>query len=208
MNAPPPNFLYDEAIRRNFSVIAGIDEAGRGPLAGPVVAAAVILQAGLIIHGLDDSKKIPEKKRKRIFWEVVSRCIDVGVGIIDAETIDRINILQATKLAMKAAVDGLSMRPDILLIDAVRLPDVNIRQENIIKGDAKSASIAAASVVAKVVRDDIMHDYNVEYPGYNFTAHKGYGTSNHIECLLLYGPSPIHRKSFAKVMDGKMSVND
>ncbi|MBI4826383.1 MAG: ribonuclease HII [Nitrospirae bacterium] len=199
MNALPPNFLYDEDIRRYFSVIAGIDEAGRGPLAGPVVAAAVILPAGLVIHGLDDSKKIPEKKRKRIFWEVVSRCTDVGVGIIDAGIIDRINILQATKLAMKTALEGLVLKPDILLIDAVKLSDINIRQENIIKGDAKSASIAAASVVAKVVRDDIMLDYHVEYPGYNFIAHKGYGTRDHIECLSLHGPCPIHRKSFAKV---------
>ncbi len=136
----------------------------------------------------------------------MSRCADVGIGIVDAETIDRINILQATKLAMRAAVEGLSIRPDILLIDAVNLPDITIRQENIIKGDAKSASIAAASVVAKVVRDDIMQDYHVEYPCYNFIAHKGYGTKDHIECLSVHGPSPIHRMSFGKVMGRNSSM--
>lgn len=207
-NSLPPNFLYDEEIRRNFSVIAGIDEAGRGPLAGPVVAAAVILPSNFVIDGLDDSKKIPGKKRMYIFWKIVRGCSDVGVGIINTEIIDRINILQATKLAMKTAVEGLRMKPDILLIDAVKLPDIKIRQESIIKGDAKSASIAAASIVAKVVRDDIMQDYHEEYPHYNFMAHKGYATKEHIKCLSLSGPSPVHRKSFRKVMDMELPFDE
>lgn len=200
----PANFLFDSGFRKDFQVIAGVDEAGRGPLAGPVVAASVVLPSGLVIEGLDDSKKIPEKKRKRLFWEVVRNCSDLGVGIVDAETIDRINILEATKLAMRTAIESLGKEPDILLIDALSLPEVKTRQEAIIKGDAKSASIAAASVVAKVLRDDIMHDYHQEYPHYNFTAHKGYGTKEHIEYINLSGPCPIHRMSFGKVRDVKL----
>jgi ribonuclease HII len=204
----PGNFLFDDEFRRRHSVIAGIDEAGRGPLAGPVVAAAVVLPSGLIIEGLDDSKKIPVKKRMDIFWKIVRYCSDASVGIIDAETIDRVNILQATRLAMKSAVDCLRIRPDILLIDAVKLPGIKIMQEPIIKGDAKSASIAAASVIAKVVRDDIMQDYHEEYPHYNFIAHKGYGTKEHIESLSRNGPSPIHRRSFGKVMNMKLPFDE
>jgi ribonuclease HII len=195
----PANFLFDSEFRKDFTVIAGIDEAGRGPLAGPVVAASVVLPSGLVIDGLDDSKKIPEKKRKKLFWEVVRNCSDLGVGIVDARTIDRINILEATKLAMRIAIESLSKEPDILLIDALKLPEIKIRQEAIVKGDSKSASIAAASVLAKVLRDDIMQDYHEEYPHYNFVRHKGYGTKEHIECINLNGPCPIHRMSFRKV---------
>jgi ribonuclease HII len=202
----PPIFLYDEKIRKDHPVAAGIDEAGRGPLAGPVVAAAVILPAGLIIKGLRDSKKVSEKERKRIFWEIVSHAVAISVGIADADVIDRINILQSTKLAMKSAVEDLTIRPDILLIDSVNLPDVAIEQNSMIKGESASASIAAASIIAKVVRDDIMHDYHEQYPVYNFKGHKGYSTKEHMENIRLYGPCPIHRKTFRKVADVPLPI--
>ncbi len=197
----PPIFLYDENIRQKYSVAAGLDEAGRGPLAGPVVAAAVILPSGLVIEGLRDSKKIAEKERKKIFWQVVRNAAAVGVGIVTAEEIDRINILQSTKRAMEIAIEDTGIRPDILLIDAVRLSHIDIAQNSIIRGESVSASIAAASVVAKVVRDDIMLDYHEKYPAYNFKGHKGYSTKEHMEHIRVYGPCPIHRKSFRKVMD-------
>ncbi|GBD97135.1 MAG TPA: ribonuclease HII [Nitrospirae bacterium] len=197
----PTIFLNDENLRRKYRVIAGIDEAGRGPLAGPVVAAAVILLPGIVIRGLRDSKKTPEKERKKIFWEIVRTAGAVGVGIVESTTIDRINILQSTRRAMKFAVEDLGTKPDILFIDAVALPDVDLEQKSVIRGESVSASIAAASIIAKVVRDDIMLDYHKKYPGYNFKGHKGYPTKEHIECIKLYGPCPIHRKSFRKVMD-------
>lgn len=197
----PPIFLHDETLRRTYPLIAGLDEAGRGPLAGPVVAAAVILPSGLVIEGLRDSKKTTEKDRKRIFWDIVQAADAVGVGIVEADTIDRINILQSTRQAMKSAVEDLGTGPDMLLIDAVKLADVNIRQESMFKGESVSASIAAASIVAKVLRDEIMCEYHEKYPEYDFKGHKGYGTKKHIECINRYGPSPIHRKSFGKVKD-------
>jgi len=197
----PPVFSHDESLRSEYPLIAGIDEAGRGPLAGPVVAAAVILPSGLVIRGLKDSKKTAEKDRKRLFWEIVSAADAVGVGIVGAETIDSINILQSTKLAMKIAVNDLGTNPDILLIDAVKLGDVAFEQKSFIKGESVSAAIAAASIIAKVVRDDIMTDYHEKYPQYNFKGHKGYGTREHIECINKHGPCPIHRKSFCKVKD-------
>lgn len=197
----PPIFLYDRNIRQRHSVIAGLDEAGRGPLAGPVVAAAVIFPAGLIIDGLKDSKKTTEKERKRLFWEIVQKADAIGTGIVDADTIDRINILQSTKEAMRLAVEDLGVRPDILLIDAVKLADVDIEQQAIIKGESVSASIAAASIIAKVLRDDIMIAYHREYPAYNFKVHKGYSTKEHMGYINMYGPCPIHRKSFRKVKD-------
>jgi ribonuclease HII len=197
----PSIFLHDEKFRQTYPVIAGIDEAGRGPLAGPVVAAAVVLPSGLVIEGLKDSKLIPEKKRRKIFWEIIRNASSIGVGIVEADTIDRINILQSTKRAMSIAVEDSGIRPDILLIDAVVLPNVNFKQKSIIKGESVSASIAAASIVAKVVRDDIMLDCHEKYPNYNFKRHKGYSTKEHMECINLYGPCPIHRKSFRKVMD-------
>lgn len=202
----PPIFLHDETFRRKHPLIAGIDEAGRGPLAGPVVAAAVILPSGLVIQGLRDSKKTTEKERKRIFWEIVRKADAVGVGIVEAETIDRINILQSTKLAMKTAVEDMGVRPDILLIDAVKLTDVKFRQKSIIRGESVSASIAAASIIAKVVRDDIMLDYHEKYPAYNFKGHKGYSTKEHMESIQIHGPCPIHRKSFRKVMDVQLPL--
>ncbi|MEW6600644.1 MAG: ribonuclease HII [Nitrospirota bacterium] len=199
----PPIFSHDETLRNEYRVIAGIDEAGRGPLAGPVVAAAVILPSGLVIRGLKDSKKTTEKDRKRLFWEIVGSAGVVGVGIVEADTIDRINILQSTKLAMKMAVNDLGTRPDLILIDAVRLADIGLPQKSFIKGESVSAAIAAASIIAKVVRDDIMLDFHNMYPEYNFKAHKGYGTKEHIECINTHGPCPIHRKSFCKVKDAQ-----
>jgi ribonuclease HII len=178
-----------------------MDEAGRGPLAGPVVAAAVILPPETVINSVRDSKKIPEKQRKSVFWDIVRNAHAVGVGIVSAEVIDSINILQATKRAMGLAVKDLTSRPDLLLIDAVKLPDIAVEQQSFIKGESVSASVAAASVVAKVVRDDIMIGYHEQYPDYNFSRHKGYSTKEHMENIRLFGPCPIHRKSFRKVKD-------
>jgi len=194
-------YLYDESLRKEgFGRIAGIDEAGRGPLAGPVVAGAVVLPPMKRIDGLRDSKKVPEKERESLFWDVLCCCMDIGVGIVDVETIDRINILRATRLAMELAVKDLTSVPDLLLIDALRLPNINIRQVSIVKGESRSASIAAASIVAKVVRDRIMLHYDRIYPQYGFSRHKGYCTEEHIKKIILHGPCPIHRKSFEKVM--------
>lgn len=193
-------YRHDESFReRGFHAIAGIDEAGRGPLAGPVVASSVILSPIKSIAGLRDSKKIPERERETIFWKVLANCRDVGIGIVGPEIIDRINILRATKLAMEIALNDLSTRPDLFLIDAVKLPTVDTAQVSIIKGDALSASIAAASVIAKVVRDHIMKQYDLIYPQYGFARHKGYPTRDHINRLTLHGPCLIHRKTFARV---------
>jgi ribonuclease HII len=194
-------YAYDESFRKEgYHCIAGLDEAGRGPLAGPVVASAVVLPSGKRIKGLRDSKKVPEKERESLFMEVLCCCVDVGVGIVDAETIDRINILNATKLAMQGAVQDLSREADLLLIDALRLPSLDVRQISLIKGESKSASIAAASIIAKVVRDGIMQHYDEMYPAYGFAKHKGYSTRGHVEKILMHGPCPIHRKSFEKVL--------
>jgi ribonuclease HII len=200
-NEIPPIFLHDEEVREEYPVLAGLDEAGRGPLAGPVVAGAVILPSGLVIDGLKDSKKTTEKDRKRLFWEIVRNAAGIGVGIVHADVIDRINILQSTKLAMKTALEDMVTRPDILYIDAVKLPEVDIRQCSIFKGESISASIAAASIIAKVVRDEMMFDYHEMYPLYNFRGHKGYSTKEHMEAVNKYGPCPIHRKSFRRVKD-------
>ena len=202
----PSIFSYDERIRLKHPVIAGIDEAGRGPLAGPVVASAVILPEGLVITGIRDSKKIAENQRRAIFWMIVSHAVAMGVGIVEADVIDRINILQSTRFAMKLAVEDLGIRPDILLIDAVKLADIDIKQQSIIRGESVSASIAAASIIAKVVRDDIMLDYHEKYPEYGFMEHKGYATKKHIECINSFGPCPIHRMSFRKVLDAQLTL--
>jgi len=194
-------FLYDKHLRAKYPIIAGLDEAGRGPLAGPVVAAAVILPRDFVVKGLRDSKEVPKDERLRLFWRIVCNAADIGVGVIEADIIDKINILKSTILAMEKAVKDLSIKPDILLIDTLRLSSCEIAQRSIIKGESVSASIAAASIVAKVVRDDIMVDYHEKYPFYNFKKHKGYSTKEHIESLQLYGPCPIHRKSFKKVME-------
>ena len=194
-------YRYDESFRKEgYHRIAGLDEAGRGPLAGPVVASAVVLPSGKRIRGLRDSKKVPEKERESLFMDVLCCCVDVGVGIVDAETIDRINILNATKLAMQRAVEDLSRKADLLLIDALQLSSLDVKQVPLIKGESKSASIAAASIIAKVIRDGIMRRYDGTYPGYGFGKHKGYCTREHMENILLHGPCPIHRKSFEKVL--------
>ena len=202
----PPNFLHDRKIRERYPVIAGVDEAGRGPLAGPVVAACVILPEGVVIEGLTDSKQIPQKIRKEIFWEIVQRALHIGIGISGPELIDRLNILRATKMAMVEAINNLGIRPDVLLIDAIKLEMIDIPQIPIIKGDAISASIAAASVVAKVIRDDIMEDYHERYPVYNFRSHRGYPTKEHRELIKRYGPSPVHRMSFRGVGDRQIEI--
>ncbi len=194
-------YRYDESLReRGYPIIAGIDEAGRGPLAGPVVAAATVLPGSGRITGLRDSKKIPEKERETLFWDVLCTSLDVGVGIVDHDIIDRMNIIQATRLAMEIAVHDLSRTPDLLLIDALNLPALMIPQISLIKGESRSASIAAASIIAKVVRDRIMENYHALYPHYGFSKHKGYATEDHIRNISLHGPCPIHRKSFRPVM--------
>ncbi|MFA6056065.1 MAG: ribonuclease HII [Thermodesulfovibrionales bacterium] len=194
-------YRHDEDLRNNgFQRIAGIDEAGRGPLAGPVVAAAVVLKGNTRIKGLRDSKKVPEKERESLFIEIQDTALDIGIGIVNHEDIDRINILRASKLAMKLAVENLSELPDFLVIDAVSLPSIPIKQLFPIKGESVSASVAAASIIAKVTRDRLMLEYHNQYPQYNFNKHKGYSTKEHMELIQLYGPCPIHRKSFCKVM--------
>lgn len=179
-----------------YSYICGIDEAGRGPLAGPVVAGAVILPKDCRILYINDSKKLSEKRRNELFDIIKEEAVTYGIGIIDATRIDEINILQATYEAMRSAINNLNPSPDILLNDAVTIPKVDIKQVPIIKGDAKSISIAAASVLAKVTRDRIMEEYDKKYPEYGFAKHKGYGTKQHIQALEQFGASPIHRRTF------------
>lgn len=178
--------------------ICGIDEAGRGPLAGPVVAAAAVLPKDCQILYLNDSKKLSEKKRDLLFDEIKEKAVAYGVGIVSPQVIDEINILQATYEAMRQAISQLTVTPEILLNDAVTIPGVDIMQVPIIKGDAKSVSIAAASILAKVTRDRMMAEYDQIYPEYGFAKHKGYGTAAHIAALKEYGPCPIHRRTFIK----------
>ena len=179
-----------------LAYIAGLDEAGRGPLAGPVVAAAVILPKDIFLPFLNDSKKVTEKRRDVLFDEIKQNAIAYGIGIASNTLIDEINILQATYEAMREAINALSTRPDILLVDAVHIPGIDIRQVGIVKGDAKSVNIAAASILAKVTRDRLMAEYDKIYPEYGFASNKGYGTAAHIAALKEYGPCEIHRKSF------------
>lgn len=188
----------------SFSAICGIDEAGRGPLAGPVVAGAVILPSDCEILYLNDSKKLTEKRREALFLEIKEKAVAWNVGIVDAAEIDRINILQATYEAMRRAIAGLEVTPSLLLNDAVEIPDVQIPQVKIIKGDAKSVSIAAASILAKVTRDHLMIEYDRQYPNYGFARHKGYGTGAHIEAIRDYGPCPLHRKTFIRKFTGRI----
>ena len=184
----------------SLGVICGIDEAGRGPLAGPVAAAAVILPKDCRICYINDSKKLSEKKREALYDEIMEQAVSVGVGLVGPERIDEINILQATYEAMREAVGNLSVCPDVCLNDAVTIPGLSdsIRQIPIIKGDAKSLSIAAASIIAKVTRDRLMREYEKRYPGYGFEGHKGYGSKEHIEAIRRLGVTPIHRRSFLK----------
>ena len=197
--------LYERKYAE-YNIIAGIDEAGRGPLAGPVVAAAVILPKNQPILYLNDSKQLSEKKREELFGVIMKEAVSVGVGMAGEQVIDEINILQATYRAMREAVAKLDPKPDLTLNDAVTIPELAVRQVPIIKGDAKSASIAAASIIAKVTRDRIMVDYDRQYPEYGFASHKGYGSEAHMEALKRYGPCPIHRRSFIKgILDNEQS---
>ena len=190
------NGLYEKGI----AVIAGVDEVGRGPLIGPVVTAAVILPKGYMLEGLTDSKKLTEKKRN-MFYDIIMRdAIAVSVGMMDESVIDEVNIYEATKLAMKQAIDNLSIKPEHVLIDAMKL-DIDIPTTSIIKGDAKSESIAAASVIAKVTRDRMMYELDKKYPMYGFGSHKGYPTKKHIEALYEYGLIEGYRKTYAPVKD-------
>lgn len=182
----------------SFSYICGIDEVGRGPLAGPVVAGAVILPRDCQILYLNDSKQLSEKKREELYEVIMENAVSTGLGFVSPERIDEINILQATYEAMRQAIGKLEKEPDLLLNDAVTIPGVEIRQVPIIKGDAKSVSIAAASIIAKVTRDRLMVQYDEIYPEYGFASNKGYGAAAHIEALKKYGPTPIHRRSFLK----------
>ena len=185
-----------EYENEQYGFVCGIDEVGRGPLAGPVVACAVILPANSQILYLNDSKKLSEKKREELYDVIMKEAVAVGIGMRDAGRIDEINILQATYEAMRDAIANLKVKPDVLLNDAVTIPGVEIKQVPIIKGDAKSVSIAAASIVAKVTRDRMMVEYDKEYPCYEFASSKGYGTQKHIEFLKANGPTPLHRRSF------------
>ena len=188
-----------DLYRKSITHIAGIDEVGRGPLAGPVVAAAVILPQNCKIKGLNDSKKIPKSKHQAIYEEIKDKALAYGVGIVEPAVIDDINIYQATKIAMEQAIKALQIEPEHLLIDAMTLEKINLPQTSIIKGDAKSASIAAASVLAKVTRDKLMADYANTYPHYDFEHNAGYGTAKHLEGINLHGITPIHRKSYEPI---------
>lgn len=188
-------FAYERTYAE-CAYICGIDEVGRGPLAGPVVAAAVILPKDCDILYINDSKKLSEKKRELLYDKIMEKAVAVGIGMASPERIDEINILQATYEAMREAVGKLSVKPDLLLNDAVKIPGVDIRQVPIIKGDAKSASIGAASIIAKVTRDRMMVEYDSIFPEYDFSSNKGYGTAVHISALKENGPTPIHRRSF------------
>lgn len=181
-----------------YTYICGIDEVGRGPLAGPVVAGAVILPKNCDILYLNDSKQLSEKKREELYDIIMEKAVATGLGYVSPERIDEINILQATYEAMRQAIGKLTVTPDLLLNDAVTIPEISIRQIPIIKGDAKSVSIAAASIIAKVTRDRLMVKYHEVYPEYGFAGNKGYGAKAHLDALKQYGPTPIHRKSFIR----------
>lgn len=193
-------YAYEhQAAAEGYDWVAGVDEAGRGPLAGPVAAAAVILPHDLYLPKINDSKKLSAKIREELFKEIQDKAIAVGTALVDAQTIDRVNIYQATINGMYESIFMLKPEPGKVLIDAVQLDNLPMASESIIKGDAKSASIAAASIIAKVTRDRLMDAYDKQYPEYGFAQHKGYGTAQHIEALKKYGPCPIHRVSFEPV---------
>lgn len=192
-------FKYEnEAKAEGFRIVCGIDEAGRGPLAGPVCAAAVILPEGCVIDGVNDSKKLTEKKREALFDVIKEKALAYSIAVADEKEIDEINILQATYLAMQRAFDGLDIKPDMALVDGNRDPGLGVATKTIVKGDANSMSIAAASILAKVTRDRFMLEMDEKYPEYQFAKHKGYGTKLHYEMLTKYGASEIHRKTFLK----------
>jgi len=199
---PLDTLAFEQKARgRGYRLIAGIDEAGRGALAGPVVAAAVILPVGLRIEGVDDSKKLTPEKRERLFDVIMAQALRVGVGMAGHRVIDRINILQATRLAMQEAVGKLSPPPDYLLIDGITTIASPFPQKTVVKGDALSLSIAAASIIAKVSRDRLMRELDLKFPGYGFAGHKGYGSAGHLEAIHRLGPSPIHRLTFGGVKE-------
>lgn len=187
-----------EALAKGYKSVCGVDEAGRGPLAGPVCAAAVILPEGVIIDGVNDSKKLSEKKRESLFDVIREQALSYSIAYATVDEIEEINILNATMLAMRRAIDGLDIKADYAMIDGNKIPPLDIDAECIVKGDAKSMSIACASILAKVSRDRLLYKYAEEYPMYGFDKHKGYGTKVHIEAILKYGPCPYHRKSFLK----------
>ena len=195
--------IEDLHFENGIKLICGVDEAGRGPLAGPVCAAAVILPPHAQIPGLNDSKKLTDKKRRELYPVIMGQAVAYGIGFASHEEIDEINILQATYLAMERAIAKLSVRPELALIDGNRAKDFGVPVKTVIKGDSLSASIAAASILAKVTRDDLMLEAAREYPQYAFDVHKGYGTKAHYEALAAYGPSPIHRMSFLKKFYGE-----
>lgn len=187
-----------EALAKGYKSVCGVDEAGRGPLAGPVCAAAVILPEGIIIDGVNDSKKLSEKKRESLFDVIREQALSYSIAYATVDEIEEINILNATMLAMRRAIDGLDIKADYAMIDGNKIPPLDIDAEYIVKGDAKSMSIACASILAKVSRDRLLYKYAEEYPMYGFDKHKGYGTKVHREAILKYGPCPYHRKSFLK----------
>ena len=195
--------IEDSYYSQGYEVICGVDEAGRGPLAGPVCAAAVILPKHLDIPGLTDSKKLTDKKRRELFPLIQDQAVAYGIGLASQEEIDEINILQATFLAMERALAQLQVRPNLALIDGNREREFGVPVQTVVKGDSLSANIAAASVLAKVTRDDLMMELAQQYPQYGFEIHKGYGTKAHYEALRQYGASPIHRKSFLKKFYGE-----
>lgn len=190
-------YVYERAaIAAGHAIVAGVDEAGRGPLAGPVAVAAVILPQECYLAHLNDSKKLSHAVREELFAQIIEQAISYHVALMDADMIDRMNILQATRTGMYEAIAALTPAPDEVLIDAVELPKLSMPSQSIIKGDAKSASIAAASILAKVTRDHLMESYDIQYPNYGFAKHKGYGTQEHIDAIRKYGICSIHRKSF------------
>ena len=194
------NDLYscEAALRKDFPILCGIDEAGRGPLAGPVCAAACILPEGLVIEGLNDSKKLSEKRREALYEQITTQAVAWAVCLMDEAVIDEINILQATFRAMRGAVAKLGLQPDLCLVDGNRDPGLGLPTRTVVKGDASCASVAAASILAKVTRDRLMCAYDAQYPGYGFAVHKGYGTKAHYAAIQQLGLCPIHRRSFLK----------
>ncbi|WP_432822763.1 ribonuclease HII [Trichloromonas sp.] len=201
-----PLFFEGQARRKGFLRVAGVDEAGRGPLAGPVVAAAVILPETFELPGLTDSKKLAAAKRDRLYYQIRSQAAAIGVGIVSAEEIDRINILQATLRAMSLAVQRLKLPADFVLVDGITPIPLPLAQQTLKKGDSRSLSVAAASIIAKVLRDRLMLAYDRRYPGYGLAKHKGYGSAEHMAAIARLGPSPLHRKTFGGVREHLATV--
>jgi ribonuclease HII len=200
MTPPSAPYRYEaQAWRAGLTRVAGLDEAGRGPLAGPVVAAAVILTADRRVRKLCDSKLLSPERREELFHAITARAVAVGVGIVDHETIDRVNILQATRLAMLEALRGLGLEPDLVITDFVKLPGLTCPQRNLVDGDQRCATVAAASIIAKVTRDRLMLEADKQFPEYGFARHKGYATADHLAALDRHGPCALHRRTFAGV---------